>query len=52
MSSLVRNERKSAEARAHIDQEQLRKWDVEKGQIGVSVRTLPIQMRILLIMID
>lgn len=37
MNALVKNEKRSSQARAHTERGQLRKWDVEKGHITAAV---------------
>jgi hypothetical protein len=40
MTSLVKNNKRTSQMRAHTEEGQLRKWDVEKGHINAAVRTL------------
>lgn len=39
MASLVRNDRRTNQTRAHTEKGQVRKWDVEKGHINAAVRS-------------
>ncbi len=52
MSSLVKNEKRIDQARMDIDEEQERKWDIEKGQISSSVSLAHFKARIMLMLID
>ncbi|KAL2064073.1 hypothetical protein VTL71DRAFT_4567 [Oculimacula yallundae] len=40
MNALVKNEKRASQTRAHIEQGQLRKWDVEKGHITAAIEEL------------
>jgi hypothetical protein len=37
MASLVKNDKRTSQARAHTEKGQVRKWDVEKGHINAAV---------------
>lgn len=38
MASLIKNDKRTLQTRAHTEQGQVRKWDVEKGHISALVR--------------
>ena len=40
MSALVKNDRRTSQARSHADKEQIRKWEMEKGHISSAVSIL------------
>ena len=40
MATLVKSTKRTSQARAHTQKGQVRKWDVEKGQINAAVRFL------------
>jgi hypothetical protein len=39
MASLVKNDKRTHQARAHAEKGQIRKWDVEKGHINAAVQS-------------
>jgi hypothetical protein len=39
MASLVKNDKRTSQTRAHTEKGQVRKWDVEKGHVNAAVRS-------------
>jgi hypothetical protein len=48
MASLVKNDKRTHQTRAHTEKGQVRKWDVEKGHINAAVRPPFNQLHIML----